>query len=169
MFYRKKPVVIEARQLTTDNIKEIYEWVYDRTVVLQTQFAHERWEDYCTHVSIEGMYISTLEDGKNGQVKHVASIGDYIIKGVKGEFYACKPDIFELTYEAVEKNGVLSDTELIDWLEKNLFVKGWNGVVGTGAKTNWRLDEGSWRHKVANMNGETFRDALRAAIAKEQT
>jgi hypothetical protein len=32
-----------------------------------------------------------------------ASIGDYIIKGVKGEFYPCKPDIFELTYEKVEK------------------------------------------------------------------
>ena len=47
------------------------------------------------------MTIETLEDGKDKRAKHVASIGDYIIKGVKGEFYPCKPDIFEMTYEPV--------------------------------------------------------------------
>jgi hypothetical protein len=47
--------------------------------------------------------ITTLEDGNpdSPQVKHIATEGDYIIKGVKGEFYPCKPDIFELTYEEV--------------------------------------------------------------------
>lgn len=47
--------------------------------------------------------ILTLEDGdKNFKVAHIATEGDWIIKGVIGEFYACKPDVFEATYEAVE-------------------------------------------------------------------
>jgi hypothetical protein len=48
------------------------------------------------------LYIHTLEDGKNGVARHVASPGDWIIKGVKGEYYPCKPDIFAATYEEVE-------------------------------------------------------------------
>lgn len=46
--------------------------------------------------------IGTLEDGQGlgSQAKHIATEGDYIIKGVKGEFYACKPDIFAETYES---------------------------------------------------------------------
>jgi len=47
------------------------------------------------------MDIHTLEDGNDGRAKHVATIGDWIIKGVKGEFYPCKPDIFLKTYEPV--------------------------------------------------------------------
>lgn len=47
------------------------------------------------------LHIKTLEDGSIYQVEHVASEGDFIIKGVKGEFYACKPDIFNLTYKLV--------------------------------------------------------------------
>ena len=43
-----------------------------------------------------GLIIKTLEG------EHLASIGDYIIKGVKGEFYPCKPDIFEQTYEQLK-------------------------------------------------------------------
>jgi hypothetical protein len=42
-----------------------------------------------------GLIIKTLEG------EHIATIGDYIIKGVSGEFYPCKPDIFEQTYEMV--------------------------------------------------------------------
>ncbi len=45
------------------------------------------------------MHILTLEDGPNGEAKHVADPGDWIIRGIKGEFYPCKPDIFEATYE----------------------------------------------------------------------
>ena len=43
--------------------------------------------------------IFTLEDGFDGRAVHVATEGDWIIKGVQGEFYACKPDIFLETYE----------------------------------------------------------------------
>ena len=56
------------------------------------------------HLTAVGwMQIRTLEDGVDGspQVKHIAQEGDYIIKGVQGEFYPCKPDIFLATYEQV--------------------------------------------------------------------
>ncbi len=83
--FRKKPVVIEALKWTGDNFKSIQ------------AFAGE-------NVSLEDdeLIIKTLEDGKNGKAKHAATIGDFIIKGVQGEFYFCKPDIFAETYEPVE-------------------------------------------------------------------
>ena len=61
----------------------------------------EKWDEYVSMVRKYGMDIPTLEDGLDKRAKHVASIGDWVIKGVKGEFYPCKPDIFELTYEPV--------------------------------------------------------------------
>ena len=52
---------------------------------------------YINHEKIKGgLIIKTLEG------EHLASIGDYIIKGIQGEFYPCKPDIFEATYEEEE-------------------------------------------------------------------
>ena len=47
------------------------------------------------------LVIKTLEDGKSGKAKHIATVKDFIIKGVQGEFYFCKPDIFYQTYEFV--------------------------------------------------------------------
>lgn len=104
MKYRKKPVVIDAVQLTEFNIKEVYEFVHDSRLLLRPTIEHSKWDDYEAIVSLSGMDIPTLEDGADGRAKHVATIGDWIIKGVKGEFYPCKPDIFELTYEVVEAN-----------------------------------------------------------------
>lgn len=79
MKYRKKPVVIEALQYIGDNADEIIEFTKG-----------------LAHVGVgKSLIIPTLEGD------HVASIGDYIIKGVKGEFYPCKSDIFEQTYEKV--------------------------------------------------------------------
>lgn len=79
MKYRKKPVVIDAVQFTTGSADEVAEFVGR-----DGSFAGE------------SLYIDTWEGVMT------ASIGDYIIKGVKGEFYPCKPDIFHQTYEAVE-------------------------------------------------------------------
>ena len=59
------------------------------------------FSDYCSLVREKGLPVYTLEDGFDGQSKHTASIGDYIIKGIKGEFYPCKPDIFKMTYDIV--------------------------------------------------------------------
>lgn len=87
MEYRKKPVTIEAIQFTDsdERVQELIEFTHGN-------FApHRDLEHYAYAV------IKTLEGD------HRADIGDYIIKGVQGEFYPCKPDIFDMTYEAVEE------------------------------------------------------------------
>ena len=90
----KKQVQIQAIQFTGENIKEIEEFVGKP---LPTVMA----SDVDTQ-----LIISTLE----GDMK--ASKGDYIIKGIKGEFYPCKPDIFKSIYNLVEdNNGILSEGE----------------------------------------------------------
>jgi len=89
--YRKKPIVIEAVQYTRLNIDEVAEFV---------GFDHLR----IGSVGPNGteLHILTLEDGHKCEVKHIATPGDWIIKGISGEFYPCKPDIFEKTYEEFE-------------------------------------------------------------------
>jgi hypothetical protein len=90
--YRKKPIVIEAVRWNGDNLRDVIDFTG------QHQSAHKwTWAEYEAVVATEGLKIFTLEG------KHMATIGDYIIKGVKGEFYPCKPDIFHATYEEVEK------------------------------------------------------------------
>lgn len=98
--YKKKPVVVSAIQLTRQSVLEVYELVYGESVDLSSS----RFHDYYVDIVVEkGMQIPTLEDGKVGnEAEYIASIGDYIIRGVKGEFYPCKPDIFEMTYEEVK-------------------------------------------------------------------
>ena len=94
--YRKKPVVIDAIQLTDRNVRQVYEWVYD-CVAIKTDMDLHKWDDYVQLIIAKGMKIPTLE----GEM--AASIGDYIIKGIQGEFYPCKPDIFEATYEVANE------------------------------------------------------------------
>lgn len=86
MKYRKKPVIIEAIQFedNSDRIIEIHEFMGGDTIRVNYE---DKDNPY--------LKIETLE----GIMK--ASVGDYIIKGVNGEFYLCKPDIFEKTYERV--------------------------------------------------------------------
>ena len=88
MKYRKKPVVIEAIQFTRNNFKEIKQFTKNKAYCFVTE---KRPDGKCTCI------IPTLEGD------HIAIEGDYIIKGVKGEFYPCKPDIFEQSYEMVEE------------------------------------------------------------------
>lgn len=84
-FYTKKPVTIEARQLERGNGAELAGWSGGTWHSLYGR--GDNSEDI-SHVA-----INTLEGW------HRADLGDWIIKGVKGEFYPCKPDIFEMTYE----------------------------------------------------------------------
>lgn len=91
--YRKKPVVIEAFPYHYPASGVLREW-------MGSAAGQERMD---RHPDAKGeLDIKTLEDGVDGRAKHVATEGDFIIKGVKGEFYACKPDIFHATYESVE-------------------------------------------------------------------
>ena len=80
--YRKRPVEVEAIQFDGWNWREVYQFISNEPLMFTQDF---RKEEY--------LFIDTLE----GVMK--ASVGDYIIKGVHGEFYPCKPDIFHETYE----------------------------------------------------------------------
>ena len=93
MKYRKKPVVIDAEQWFKhgDN-PEVTEIGGDLTA------SKPGWEcGYCKENRTSHGYIFTMEGG------HIVCRNDWIIKGVKGEHYPCKPDIFEQTYERVEE------------------------------------------------------------------
>ncbi len=87
-FFQTIPVVKEARQLTKDNLDEIIAWIKSNN-------------QKCYRIGSisQPLVIQTLEGD------HQAKIGDWIIKGVKGEFYPCKPDIFEMTYQPLIKHN----------------------------------------------------------------
>ena len=78
--YRKKPITIEARQYTGDNFVELQEW--SRNAVAMDAYSNN-------------IFVVTLEGPM------FFDKGDYIIKGVRGEFYPCQKDIFEETYDEV--------------------------------------------------------------------
>lgn len=92
--FRKKPVVIQAIKWDGDNLFDVISFT-DGKPDLSTTVAADKWTDYAAFVATYGLKIHTLE----GYM--LASVGDWIIKGVKGEFYPCKPDIFEATYDKV--------------------------------------------------------------------
>jgi hypothetical protein len=88
--YRKKPIVVEAIQFTGDNWQEIKEWMWNNGS-----------RRYCTErVDEKGNVIAIILKTPEGYMEAIK--GDYIIKGVAGEFYPCKPGIFEATYEEVK-------------------------------------------------------------------
>jgi hypothetical protein len=94
--FRKKPVVIEAFQMTRERRYDNSDW---------PNWLHEAWNKPIgegilfidpNDSSLKQLCISTLEG------VHRISWGDWIIRGVKGELYPCKPDIFDMTYESIE-------------------------------------------------------------------
>ena len=99
MKYRKKPVIIDAVQWTGNNRREMFDFL------TQDTFKNETMEISDKHFYIDrhndgGLVIKTLEG------EHLATIGDYIIRGVQGEYYPCKEDIFHQTYEKIEDNPI---------------------------------------------------------------
>jgi hypothetical protein len=92
MQYRKKPVVIEAFQMTEARRNDNSEW---------PQWLHQAW-----NMEGEGALFIDSDDPERQRLcigtlegVHAVGWGDWIIRGVKGELYPCKPDIFEATYE----------------------------------------------------------------------
>lgn len=81
MKYRKKPIVVEAIQYTDDNLLEVMKFCGEGKTLFGSY-----------------LYIVTLE----GNMR--VNVGDYVIKGVRGECYPCEKSIFEETYEAVNTN-----------------------------------------------------------------
>lgn len=90
--FRKRPVVIEAVKWDGNNLQELKNFVGES---LKYDIMDDAWE-VGKSAPLVDVKIKTLEG------VHHASIGDYIIRGVAGEFYPCKPDIFEDTYERVD-------------------------------------------------------------------
>lgn len=92
--YIKKPVVVEAFQLGIDVIPE---WFWEKVSFKQTSNKQIFFNNRT--INIHDMYceIKTLEGVMRG------NYGDYIIRGIKGEIYPCKPDIFKETYEVVKE------------------------------------------------------------------
>jgi hypothetical protein len=92
--YRKKPVVIEAFQMTEERRRDNSEWPH---------WLHAAWNEesglpgsfYSDTEFPENLFIGTLEG------THSVEYGDWIIRGVQGELYPCKPDIFAATYDKV--------------------------------------------------------------------
>ena len=78
--FRKKPIIIEAIQWLGDNFEELEEFGSERDIISNSNGT---------------LTITTLEGNHTAQKK------DWIIRGVKGEVYPCKPDIFNQTYEEV--------------------------------------------------------------------
>lgn len=89
MKYRKKPVEIEAIIWDGYNFEEI------------KTFAGESVQMVMMASGSEMLVVETLESNAEAKTRHAATIGDYIIKGIKDEFYFCKPDIFQLSYDPV--------------------------------------------------------------------
>jgi hypothetical protein len=85
--YRKKPVIIEAVQVLPENINKL-----NALTNGGSRDATYYWEDG----KLNHIVVKTLEGSM------IANINDYLIKGISGELYPCKPDIFDKTYELVE-------------------------------------------------------------------
>ena len=121
--FTKKPVTIDAMQWTGENRKELF--------------------DFCDKSYFNGdeLRIQTLEGSM------IASVGDYIIKGVKGEFYPCKPDIFAMTYDLAEKT-------------EGVVAKSLHNTTANGARKNVR-DIVFWG------DGDTFRLISKASSEAE--
>lgn len=127
--YKKKPVVVEAVQWTGENHAEMCEFIDPEVFEIKPK---------------EGLIIHTLEGD------HHASPGDYIIKGVNGAFYPCKPDIFAKTYEPATltpPNEWVSVEERLPPLRKNVLVcaywhEHWGVYMGWNSGHGWTVSCG---------------------------
>ena len=88
MKYRKKPVEVDAVQFTHESTNMLLGWIADEQGMATA------------HVNAEGRWDAIKVWTLEGEM--IAQPGDWIIHGVAGEFYPCKPDIFEATYELVD-------------------------------------------------------------------
>jgi DICT domain-containing protein len=93
MKYRKKPVVIEAFQMTRANRESNEHW---------PNWAHEAWQSSVLRAVNDPQYAALVQIATLEGIMDVME-NDWIICGIKGELYPCKPDIFQATYEQVEE------------------------------------------------------------------
>lgn len=112
MKYRKKPVAIEAFKYDGDlKDSDGKYYVPDWAVIAFENGIMHYVSDDGEKTPIE-LYIDTLEG------THHVSVGDYVIRGVKGELYPCKPDIFEQTYEACEERCSMAEMTALEYFKE---------------------------------------------------
>lgn len=163
--FRKKPVVIEAVQVRATDFNgetfdgcpfsETPDWLKD---ALDTKAIsiHLEDRDYAL------WRVNTLEDGPNGEAKHIAEPGDWIIKGVAGELYPCKPDIFEATYDAVVSAGD-TDPAPAAAVEHSWFSK---AALDVTAERRRQIEAEGWGN--VHDDGHTNFELTKAAVAYAQ-
>jgi hypothetical protein len=125
-YYRKKPVVIEAMN---------WDGSWDSMVTIKARWPEMRTTRLNSHTpsrKVLAWSIGTLEG------PHEVSPGDYIIKGVKGEFYPCKSEIFHLTYESAEAQDPVGFNGLTE-AETNatMSVRGLSDDVADARRYRW--------------------------------
>ena len=124
--YRKKPVEVEAMQMPTENnedaVRAIAIWMvlngYDGNLHDEPTFG---WSPACFHIDEHGNELPLPEHHSNfldietleGDLS--AGLGDWVVKGIQGEFYPVKPDIFAATYEEVEETKVVREEQSEEW------------------------------------------------------
>lgn len=100
-YFRPKPIVKAAIQLTEHSIFEVYSFIHGEPDI-SSVIAAGKWEDYKRIVQREGLKLMTLESVGQTQT---ADMGDWIVRGVEGEFHPVKPHIFEKTYEVCNERS----------------------------------------------------------------
>lgn len=126
--YKKKPVIVQAIQYTG----------------LESYPAVCEFTGWLHRIVPDGIVITTLEGNMT------ASIGDYIIRGVKGEFYPCKPDIFAATYETIGEGFYLADSPVQPFMINPLVEAAYLNAVRKG----WHDEPRSIGEMIALMHSE---------------
>lgn len=106
MKYTKRPVAVEALQWTGHNHRQMYDFLTGTAGAQMEAQGDNFYIDFSKVVG--GLVIKTLEG------EHKTSVGDYIIKGVNGEYYPCKPDIFLATYDVFDPAAQDNENERSD-------------------------------------------------------
>ena len=96
----KKAIEVDFIELRADNIKEVYSFIVGTEPTTNSNREQEYWLDYENSVISNGLKIKTLESGEGTQVAKVGI--DIIIKGIDGECYPIKRDIWKKTYDIVK-------------------------------------------------------------------
>lgn len=162
--FTKKPVTIEAIQWTGKNLRQVITFT-DGPPDTRSTHAGMAWEAYADLVARDGLKIYTLEG------KMLANVGDWIIRGVKGEYYPCKPDIFEATYSPASKETDLQcqgDKDSRRLLSLEMAHKEWSEKTEWVQRTATTSELGKHRADVLRERIETLRaqvEALRAQPA----
>ena len=134
--YRKKPVEIEAIQFKRDCFEEIKEFTNGKAFNFRTERCFNG-KSYCDIETLEGV--------------HIATEGDYIIKGVKGEFYPCKPDVFEMTYEAGGIGEISDGYHTFNELYYHRMIL-FSVICNMNRSKAWK----SWKHHDGSMYNDYF-------------